>query len=1638
MTVHVKRHNRVARQSQTHLRPCFLGSEIGAEYDCQVAQSLVCKQRCELLRLGNISVNPLAVALDACLLGKLAVNLDSAVVYDFAFHYRAFYHQSRAGFNHKRIAVVEPERYVAFDGQRSPRFNRKRALVFDVKILVYNRRQVAFDRVILGRAVYIVPSFVLHCIGALQRLAEVHRQSIYAVSEDERSFKALVDFPIRNTELVGFVLGVGFRLREIRIVQTYQSHTHEISLGHVTAFDITSAYGDFVAVRADDNTALPRAGFAILDGCQHCAVGKSQFRSVVILLHNDNAVSLVGNGPAHKLGALRVHNRALVALDSVDRPVVGGEHNRRPALNRAAVDRQLYAACADSHAVITGYDFTAVYDNRCVVGSNRNASLDVRYACVVQRELCAYRGGIKVNSVVINFAFKSNVFERNLYVCAFYRNKMRVRIYREGYVRRRADNGNGACDFKGSDFKRRADSPLVAVLLLCDGLTEFIRGSNRLCLLQCCHCGFCRFDLCFDNCRDVLGRGKLGFEFRQNVKYCLPVCRGIISLDVALETVFYYVHSLVVDKIKPNNVVLLRVHVERDFLRCRIPEINREIRPAVFDCAHKRAARHNGIEVVVAVARRSACRIVVDVHFHVEQHHAAVVYRNAAGLFGKRFKLCRSGLQRAAGNFDFAHARVDCRKSLDVSAGHGQAALTRHINRNVLRARRGTALDGNICRGSKVVARNCKPGGGDFAAVQGKRTVVINHNTVGVGLDFACVYGRGAAVSQVDAEHGVVLCHVLTFGYDFAAPHFYFRIVGVNGVTHIACAVAPISGVVNLDCAAVYFYNGFVGVRANGYYAGVVGLDFARFGCAAVAKREVRASVDLDHRVGSVRQGQSVTVEVEREVVIYLYVCVVNIRREDYLNIFRLDSRFKRIGVFDFRCVGLNCRHGVDCRFFCARHLARQLGFVNSGNAVVVSLFKSAPILRIVGLIVLVKRRFKLGLGKLFCFGKDLSVGLDCRHIGNSLVSKLFYVGYSARVCNCLNSVFFEVFKRLPIVGVVILRFVTVKCFLDCLCRGGFCFGKQDCVRLDSLHSINSRSKRGLHIFDCLCALDCAHALIIQVLDILVILVIIRNFVTFELPVQLVDCFCLLFFKQRRVAFDGSHRIRRLLQSGVHRLDCSGGIDFGFAVVVSLFKNAPIGCVVGLRIFGFCRIQRCQRGCFCFGKQSCVVFDRRHSGYCRLLCRVDCGNACCSLNFIKPPVVSYCQLRPICGGVVVLVVSLESRLDCSFCFRFCLRQSLDVLGHACSHSVKSRLFCSVDGGNIRRSLDCRKTVVVSRFERCPCLGVIIGLRVSFKCRFERSRRGGLGFRRRFGYCLHSRHGVESRVLGGLNCSFRQGGVDSRKTVVLCLGQLSPIVGGVIVLRICSKAVVQSLLCRGFQSRVYVFFRERAVVYNLVRNDGAGNRTVVFKLFGYDVARLRGLRYDNLRACGVNLFDRAVGNGYFGFRLRLQCGYVHLGVFGGNFHFAAHRNVGMGFDAHCALRKVFHRRADSLLGYEHGCRRAFRQIAYFKPAAFEGEHNVRFGAADFEYALEHKAACGGNYRHRVRACGGGCGQLDVCVPLHVALGHIYIYFLRLDRFAAGKNQRRRAYDKRAAAVGGQRPLDLQPEAVEVYFVGRGNL
>ena len=860
MTVHVKRHNRVALQSQTHLRPCFLGSEIGAEYDCQVGQSLVGKQRLELLRLGNISVNPLAVALDACLLGKLAVNLDSAVVYDFAFHYRAFYHQSRAGFNHKRIAVVEPERYVAFDGQRSPRFNRKRAFGFDVKILVYNRRQVAFDRVILGRAVYVVPSFVLHCIGALQRLAEVHRQSIYAVSEDERSFKALVDFPIRNTELVGFVLGVGFRLREIRIVQTYQSHTHEISLGYVTAFDITSADGDFVAVRADDNTALPRAGFAILDGCQHCAVGKSQFRSVVILLHNDNAVSLVGNGPAHKLGVLRVHNRTLVALDSVDRPAVGGEHNRRPALNRAAVDRQLYAACADSHAVITGYDFTAVYDNRCVVGSNRNASLDVRYACVVQRELCACRGGIKVNSVVIDFACKSNVFERNLYVCAFYRNKMRVRIYREGYVRRRADNGNGACDFKGSDFKRRADSPLVAVLLLCDGLTELLRGSNRLCLCNLRHFRLRRAYLALD-LRDVGHGCKLGFKRVQNVKDCLPVCRGIIFLRIIRKTVFHYVDYRAVDKIEPGDFAVLRVYTECDALRRRIPEINREIR-SVLDCAHKRAARHNGIEVVVAVARRSACRIVVDVHFHVEQHHAAVVYRNAAGLFGKRFKLCRSGLQRAAGNFDFAHARVDCRKSLDVSAGHGQAALTRHINRNVLRARRGTALDGNICRGSKVVARNCKPGGGDFAAVQGKRTVVINHNTVGVGLDFACVYGRGAAVSQVDAEHGVVLCHVLTFGYDFAAPHFYFRIVGVNGVTHIACAVAPISGVVNLDCAAVYFYNGFVGVRANGYYAGVVGLDFARFGCAAVAKSEARASVDLDRRVGSVLKDKTETVEV--------------------------------------------------------------------------------------------------------------------------------------------------------------------------------------------------------------------------------------------------------------------------------------------------------------------------------------------------------------------------------------------------------------------------------------------------------------------------------------------------------------------------------------------------------------------------------------------------------------------------------------------------------------------------------------------------------------------------------------------------------------------------------------------------------
>ena len=888
------------------------------------------------------------------MLGKLAVNLDSAVVYDFAFHYRAFYHQSRAGFNHKRIAVVEPERYVAFDGQRSPRFNRKRALVFDVKILVYNRRQVAFDRVILGRAVYVVPSFVLHCIGALQRLAEVHRQSIYAVSEDERSFKALVDFPIRNTELVGFVLGVGFRLREIRIVQTYQSHTHEISLGYVTAFDITSADGDFVAVRADDNTALPRAGFAILDGCQHCAVGKSQFRSVVILLHNDNAVSLVGNGPAHKLGVLRVHNRTLVALDSVDRPAVGGEHNRRPALNRAAVDRQLYAACADSHAVITGYDFTAVYDNRCVVGSNRNASLDVRYACVVQRELCACRGGIKVNSVVIDFACKSNVFERNLYVCAFYRNKMRVRIYREGYVRRRADNGNGACDFKGSDFKRRADSPLVAVLLLCDGLTELLRGSNRLCLCNLSHFRLRRAYLALD-LRDVGHGCKLGFKRVQNVKDCLPVCRGIIFLRIIRKTVFHYVDYRAVDKIEPGDFAVLRVYTECDALRHRIPEINREIR-SVLDCAHKRAARHNGIEVVVAVARRSACRIVVDVHFHVEQHHAAVVYRNAARLFVKRFKLCRSGLQRAAGNFDFAHARVDCRKSLDVSAGHGQAALTRHINRNGLRARRGTALDGNICRGSKVVARNCKPGGGDFAAVQGKRTVVINHNTVGVGLDFACVYGRGAAVSQVDAEHGVVLvlchvltfgydfaaphfyfrivgvngvthiacavapisgvvnldcaavyfyngfvgvrangyyagvvgldfacvygrgaavsqvdaehgvvlvlCHVLTFGYDFAAPHFYFRIVGVNGVTHIACAVAPISGVVNLDCAAVYFYNGFVGVRANGYYAGVVGLDFARFGCAAVAKSEARASVDLDRRVGSVLKDKTETVEV--------------------------------------------------------------------------------------------------------------------------------------------------------------------------------------------------------------------------------------------------------------------------------------------------------------------------------------------------------------------------------------------------------------------------------------------------------------------------------------------------------------------------------------------------------------------------------------------------------------------------------------------------------------------------------------------------------------------------------------------------------------------------------------------------------
>ena len=598
-------------------------------------------------------------------------------------------------------------------------------------------------------------------------------------------------------------------------------------------------------------------------------------------------------------------------------------------------------------------------------------------------------------------------------------------------------------------------------------------------------------------------------------------------------------------------------------------------------------------------------------------------------------------------------------------------------------------------------------------------------------------------------------------------------------------------------------------------------------------------------------------------------------------------------------------------------------------------------------------------------------------------------------------------------------------------------------VGLDCRHFGNCRFKRGFYRVDCPCAADCGQARVVFVCEQLVIRIgIIRSLVLCILTVQSVGCRSFGFGKQSRVAFDGSHRIRRLLQSGVHRLDCSGGIDFGFAVVVSLFQNAPIGCIVVLRIFGFCSIQRCQRGCFCVGKQGCVVFDRRHSGYCRLLCRVDCGNARRSLNFIKSPVVSYCQLRPICGGVVVLVVSLESRLDCSFCFRFCLRQSLDVLGHAGSHSVKRSLLCSVDGGNIRRSLDCRKTVVVSRFERCPRLGVIIGLCVSVKCRFERFRRGGLGFRkfarRRFGYCLHSRHGVESRVLGGLNCSFRQGGVDSRKTVVLCLGQLSPIFGGVIVLRICSKAVVQSLLCRGFQSRVYVFFREGAVVDNLVRDNSAGNRTVVFKLFGYDVARLRGLRYDNLRACGVNLFDRAVGNGYFGFRLRLQCGYVHLGVFGGNFHFAAHRNVRMGFDAHSALRKVFHRRADSLLGYEHGCRRAFRHIAYFKPAAFEGEHNVRFGAADFEYALEHKAACGGNYRHRVRACGGGCGQIDVRVPLHVALGHIYIYFLRLDRFAAGKNQRRRAYDKRAAAVGGQRPLDLQPEAVEVYFVGRGNL
>ena len=433
-----------------------------------------------------------------------------------------------------------------------------------------------------------------------------------------------------------------------------------------------------------------------------------------------------------------------------------------------------------------------------------------------------------------------------------------------------------------------------------------------------------------------------------------------------------------------------------------------------------------------------------------------------------------------------------------------------------------------------------------------------------------------------------------------------------------------------------------------------IGVVDLRYVCFDVVERGFRVC----KRSRNVRNGLSSAYRRNSAVVSRLqrlkrrFVIISLVERVEIL--FKLVFRSALCGFQLLRVRFHGCHSGY-CRLLGGIHRACSLARVDSRQAVVVSLFQNAPIDCVVALRIFGFFRSKLGLGGCFGFGKQSCVVFDRCHCCYCRLARFCGGVGLGRCFDCGKSVLFGFDKSSPIVNGIILLVVCGKRLVDSLFGGCFCVRKDLSVGLDCRHFGNCRFKRGFYRVDCPCAADCAQPRVVFFCEQLVIRIgIIRSLVLCILTVQLVGCRGFGFGKQSRVVFDRSHRIRRLLQSGVHRLDCSGSIDFGFAVVVSLFKNAPIGCIVVLRIFGFCSIQRCQRGCFCVGKQGCVVFDRRHSGYCRLLCRVDCGNARRSLNFSKSPVVSYCQLRPICGGVVVLVVSIESRLDCSFCFRFCL------------------------------------------------------------------------------------------------------------------------------------------------------------------------------------------------------------------------------------------------------------------------------------------------------------------------------------------------------------------------------------------------